>query len=78
MPSETVKSRYLYLVAAIVMQLCLGNLYTWSVFRTPLMELHGWTVRQATLPFTLSVVFFAVGMVVAGRWQDRVGPGGSA
>jgi OFA family oxalate/formate antiporter-like MFS transporter len=38
------------------------------------MKAYGWTIQQATLPFTLSVVFFAVGMVFAGRWQDKAGP----
>jgi OFA family oxalate/formate antiporter-like MFS transporter len=59
---------------ALIMQLCLGNLYTWSIFRTPLMKQYGWTIQQATVPFTLSIVFFAVGMVFAGRWQDKAGP----
>lgn len=74
MPEERVPNRWLFVAAAIVMQLCLGNLYTWSIFRTPLMKLHGWTIAQATVPFTLSIVFFAVGMVFAGRWQDKAGP----
>jgi len=74
MVEERVPNRWLFVAAALVMQLCLGNLYTWSIFRTPLMKDYGWTVQQATVPFTLSIVFFAVGMVVAGRWQDKAGP----
>lgn len=74
MPEERVPNRWIFVIAAIVMQLCLGNLYTWSIFRTPLMKMHGWTIQQATVPFTLSIVFFAVGMIFAGRWQDKAGP----
>jgi len=74
MAEERLPNRWMFVVWAIIMQLCLGNLYTWSIFRTPLMKAYGWTIQQATLPFTLSVVFFAVGMVVAGRWQDKAGP----
>ena len=74
MAQEGIRNRYIFLAAAIVMQLCLGNLYSWSIFRNPLMEVHGWTIGQATVPFTLSIVFFAVGMIFAGRWQDRAGP----
>lgn len=74
MSEERLPNRWLFVAAAIVMQLCLGNLYSWSIFRNPLMELHGWTIQQATLPFTLSIVFFAIGMVFAGRWQDKAGP----
>lgn len=74
MQEQRVPNRWLFPVAAIVMQLCLGNLYTWSIFRTPLMELHGWTITEATVPFTLSIFFFAAAMIGAGRWQDKVGP----
>lgn len=74
MPEERVPNRWIFVVAAIVMQLCLGNLYTWSIFRTPLMKLHGWTITQATMPFTISIFVFALAMVGAGRWQDKAGP----
>lgn len=74
MAEERVPNRWLFVAAALVMQLCLGNLYTWSIFRSPLMKDYGWTIAQATVPFTLSIVFFAVGMVIAGRWQDKAGP----
>ncbi len=74
MQEERLPNRWLFAIPAIVMQLCLGNLYTWSIFRTPLMTMHGWTIAQATLPFTLSIVFFAAAMIFAGRWQDKAGP----
>lgn len=74
MVEEKVPNRWFFMLPAIVMQLCLGNLYTWSIFRTPLMKMHGWTVTEATVPFTLSIVFFAVAMIFAGRWQDKAGP----
>ncbi|MBI5166905.1 MAG: OFA family MFS transporter [candidate division NC10 bacterium] len=74
MQEERLPNRWLFVVAALIMQICLGNLYTWSIFRTPLMKMWGWTVAQATMPFTLSIVFFAVGMIFAGRWQDKAGP----
>jgi MFS family permease len=71
---ERLPNRWLFVIAAVLMQLGLGNVYSWSIFRNPLMSLHGWSIQEATLPFTLCVVFFAVGMIIAGRWQDRVGP----
>jgi len=71
---ERLPNRWLFVIAAVLMQLGLGNVYSWSIFRNPLMSLHGWTIQEATMPFTLCVVFFAVGMIIAGRWQDRVGP----
>jgi OFA family oxalate/formate antiporter-like MFS transporter len=71
---ERLSNRWFFVIAAVLMQLGLGNVYAWSIFRNPLMDLHRWTIQEATMPFTLCVVFFAVGMIIAGRWQDRVGP----
>ena len=74
MADEKLTNRWLMVAAALVLQLCLGVLYAWSVFRAPLMKEFGWTVKQAGYPLMASFFFFAVGMIVAGRWQDKAGP----
>jgi len=56
------------------MQLCLGVLYAWAVFRGPLAQLHGWSQSQTMAPFRYSTLFFTVGMILGGFWQDRKGP----
>jgi len=74
MADEKLTNRWLMVAAALVMQLCLGVLYSWSVFRGPLMKEVGFTVKEAGYPFMASLFFFAVGMIFAGRWQDKAGP----
>jgi MFS transporter, OFA family, oxalate/formate antiporter len=74
MAEEKLTNRWLMVVAALVLQLCLGVLYAWSVFRAPLMKELGWTVKEAGYPYMTSLFFFAVGMIFAGRWQDKAGP----
>jgi len=74
MADEKLTNRWLMVAAALVLQLCLGVLYAWSVFRAPLMKQFGWTVKEAGYPLMASFFFFAVGMIVAGRWQDKAGP----
>lgn len=74
MAEERLPNRMLFPVLGILMNLCMGNLYAWSVFRIPLQKAYGWTAIEATVPFALSIAFFAVGMVFAGRWQDKAGP----
>lgn len=69
-----VPNRWLIVLAGIVIQLCLGTLYAFSVFRNPLMERFGWTVTETSLAFTITLVFFTIAMVFAGMWQDKVGP----
>jgi len=74
MAEEKTPNRIIFPVLGILMNLCMGNLYAWSVFRNPLMKQFGWSAAEATVPFQLSIVFFGVAMVLAGRWQDKVGP----
>ena len=74
MAEEKLTNRWLMVAAALVLQLCLGVLYAWSVFRAPLMKEFGWTVKEAGYPYMASLFFFAVGMIFAGRWQDKAGP----
>ncbi|HZT75824.1 MAG TPA: OFA family MFS transporter [Vicinamibacterales bacterium] len=68
------KNRWLIAVAAVVMQICLGAAYGWSVFVAPLIAMTGWTLTQVSLNFTLAIAFLGVGTIVGGVWQDRSGP----
>ena len=74
MAEEKTTNRWVMVIAALVMQLCLGVLYSWSVFRGPLMKELGWGVQEAGYPYMASLFFFALGMIFAGRWQDKAGP----
>jgi OFA family oxalate/formate antiporter-like MFS transporter len=67
-------NRWLIAVAAVVMQICLGAAYGWSVFVGPLVSMTGWTLTQVSLNFTLAIAFLGVGTIIGGLWQDRVGP----
>ena len=74
MAEEKVTNRWIMVIAALVMQICLGVLYAYSVFRGPMTKELGYTVKQTGYPLMASFFFFAVGMIVAGRWQDKAGP----
>ena len=67
-------NRWRFVGAALVMQLCLGVLYSWSVFRGPLENLHGWSKETSIAPYTTSLLCFTIAMVIAGFWQDKKGP----
>lgn len=71
---EDVGNRWRFVAAALVMQLCLGVLYSWSVFRGPLEALHGWTMEESIAPFRYSLLSFTIAMIIAGFWQDKKGP----
>jgi OFA family oxalate/formate antiporter-like MFS transporter len=67
-------NRWIIAAAAVVMQICLGAAYGWSVFVAPLVATTGWTLTQVSLNFTLAIAFLGVGTIVGGVWQDRSGP----
>ena len=79
MAENKVFNRWLIVLGAILIQLCLGAIYAWSVFRIPLQQSItdgglGLTPSQATLPFSLVLIFFAIATIIGGRWQDKAGP----
>ncbi len=67
-------NRIQYAATAVFMQILLGVIYSWSIFRGPLAKLHGWSNAQTIAPYRYSLLAFAAGMIVAGFWQDRKGP----
>ena len=67
-------SRGLVACAAVLMQVCLGIIYAWSVFRGPLEQHYGWSKSVSIAPYRWSILFFTLAMIVAGFWQDRKGP----
>ncbi len=71
---QNLGNRWRFVFAALVMQVCLGVLYAWSVFRPPLQALNGWDPTMVGMPYNFSLLFFTVGMIIAGFWQDKAGP----
>jgi len=53
--------------------LCLGTVYSWSIFRKPLEELFDLSATQSLLPFTFLLVMYAVGMPITGFYLHRFG-----
>lgn len=67
-------NRWRVVVGALLIQLCLGAIYAWSVFRKPLEASLNITPTQASLPFSFVLIFFSIAMIFGGRLQDRLGP----
>lgn len=43
MSGETLRNRWLIAGPALLVQMCLGSVYAWSVFVKPLMASEGWS-----------------------------------
>jgi len=75
MSNENLESKRWYIaIAAIVMQLCLGTVYAWSVFKKPLIESHGWS--EPSVQATMMVMMAVIGISAAfgGTLVDKKGP----
>ncbi len=68
------KNRWWIALAGTISMICLGAIYSWSIFTQPLIASFGWSNTTTTWAFAWSIFFLGVGAVVGGRWQDRVGP----
>ena len=73
MSDEKTMNRWLVVVGAVLIQLCLGAIYAWSVF-TPSLKEAGWSATETQAPFFTGLFFFAAVMVVAGRLLPKLGP----
>ncbi|MDB6116489.1 MAG: transporter [Verrucomicrobiaceae bacterium] len=60
--------------AGLGINLALGVLYAWSMFKDAITKEFGWQGSQLNDPYTLCCLVFAATMVFAGRCQDKVGP----
>ena len=60
-------------IAGLGINLALGILYTWSMYKADIAKL-GWDPANLNDPYALCCLVFAFAMIVAGRCQDRLGP----
>lgn len=68
------KRRWLLLAAGVIINVCAGGGYAWSVFQNPLMKMFGWTSIEASLAFTLVMGISALPMALVGKAQDYLQP----
>ena len=60
--------------AGVLLQMVLGAVYAWSVFRKPLATQFHWTIPQVTLTFTICILMVGFAAFLGGLWNDRSGP----
>lgn len=78
MPAE--RGRWALVFLGLVINLCLGAIYSWSVFVNPLTEYFSGTLGQQVtaseilMPFSVFLAFFAIAMPLTGKYIDTLGP----
>src|SRR5499425_479198 len=67
-------NRWTIALAGVFMQVALGAVYAWSVFRVPLARQFGWSISEVTLTFTISIFVLGFAAFFGGLWMNRQGP----
>lgn len=70
---EKIKNRWVIAISGIIMQLLLGTVYGWSVFKKPLMDAHGWSGPNVGLAFTFVIFFLGCAAALGGKFVDKAG-----
>jgi len=73
-------NRWYVVIGAVLIQLCLGAIYAWSVF-TPKLTMsvakggmYGFSATQAAWVFSIGLLVFSVVMILSGRMLAVTGP----
>ncbi|MCK4503834.1 MAG: OFA family MFS transporter [Desulfuromonadales bacterium] len=83
MQPQTIKNRGLQvLLAALGINLALGILYTWSIFKGAIVDsiatggpgAFTWDAASVNDPYAVACLAFAAAMILAGKCQDKFGP----
>ena len=83
MQSKTIKNRGLQvLLAGLGINLALGILYTWSIFKGAITDsiaaggagAFNWNAASVNDPYAVACLAFAAAMILAGKCQDKFGP----
>jgi len=67
-------NRWVIAIAGVFLQIALGAVYAWSVFRVPLAKQFGWSISEVTLTFTISIFVLGFAAFFGGLWLNRKGP----
>jgi MFS transporter, OFA family, oxalate/formate antiporter len=65
---------WLVAFSGLGINLALGVLYTWSMFKAAIEKEFGWKGGQLNDPYAVCCLVFAFTMILAGRCQDKFGP----
>lgn len=68
------KTRWLFIPLGMAMFVCLGTVYSWSVFRKPLEDLFQIGSTQSGLPYMLFLASYAFLMPAGGLLLERFSP----
>lgn len=70
---KKIQSRYVILIIASIVNFVHGNPYIWTVFQPYVREEYGLSLAASSQPFTIIIGIFAVGNMIGGFLQHKIG-----
>src|ERR1051325_12013343 len=74
-------SRWFIPFAAVAVHICIGSVYSWSIFNRPIQALlpdSPWWFSPPYTTFSTALVFLGLSAAFGGPWLERRGPGVAA
>lgn len=62
------------IVGCLLVQLCVGILYLWSVFKSSAIDFYGWADSSVNMVASIMLFCFCFGNLVGGILNDKIGP----
>ncbi|MGB5216915.1 MAG: OFA family MFS transporter [Smithella sp.] len=66
--------RWLYVILGLIMNVCLGAVYAYSIFLGPVKQAFNSSAFLSILPFMVFLGFFSILMFFGGRLMEKLGP----
>ncbi|MBP5167166.1 MAG: MFS transporter, partial [Oscillospiraceae bacterium] len=61
-------------IGCLIVQLCVGIIYLWSVFKSSVVASYGWVEASATMVASYMMMGFVLGCLFGGLINDKKGP----
>jgi OFA family oxalate/formate antiporter-like MFS transporter len=71
---QSIGNRWLIAIMGTVLQMCLGTVYAWSIFKKPFQDAYGWSASEVQLAFAAAICFLGLAAAIGGVVLPRFGP----
>lgn len=69
-----IKNRWLVVISAMAIHLCIGSVYAWSVYVNPIQSTMAWTLTDVTITFSVAIFFLGLSAALMGKFVENKGP----
>lgn len=68
------KARWIYIFIGMIIMMCLGTVYSWSIFRLPIEREFSISIAESGYPYMFSLAFYALFVLLTGKYIEKYSP----